>query len=38
MGDEKFIQNCFERIEWKKPVGRPRRRWDGSVKIVLNVG
>jgi len=34
----KFIKFLEGRPEWKRLIGRPRRRWDYSIKIHLQKG
>jgi hypothetical protein len=33
VGDEKFIQSEAEKTEWKKPLVRPRSRWEDNIKV-----
>jgi len=33
MGDEKCIQNVYRETEKKKPLGRPRSRWEDNIRI-----
>jgi len=35
MGDKKCIENLVAKPEGKRPLGRPRRRWENSSKIDL---
>jgi hypothetical protein len=32
-GDVKCVQNFFGKPEGKRPLGRPRRRWEDNIKI-----
>jgi len=32
---EKYVRNLFETSEGKRPLGRPRRRWEGNVRMDL---
>jgi hypothetical protein len=32
---EKFIQNFVRQPEWKRPLGRPRRRWEDNIRMNL---
>jgi len=37
-GEEKYIQGFGgENLKGKKPVGRPRRRWEHNIKVGLQV-
>jgi hypothetical protein len=31
----KGVRNAYEKPEEKRPLGRPRHRWEDSIKIVL---
>jgi hypothetical protein len=34
-GGEKCLQGLVGRPEGKRPLGRPRRRWEGNIKMDL---
>jgi hypothetical protein len=35
MGEERSIQVLVDKPEGKRPLGRPRSRWDGNIKMDL---
>ena len=34
-GEERRIQGLVGKLEGKRPLGRPRRRWEDNIKIDL---
>jgi hypothetical protein len=34
-GDEKCVKNLVGKLEWKRPLRRPRSRWQDNVKMNL---
>jgi hypothetical protein len=34
--DEKYIQNCDWKTEGKRPLGRPRHRWEDNIRMDLS--
>jgi hypothetical protein len=35
MGEEKNVQDLMGKPEGKRPLGRPRHRWEGGIRIDL---
>jgi hypothetical protein len=35
---EKGVEDLVEKSEGKRPLGRPRRRWENAIKIDLTEG
>jgi hypothetical protein len=34
-GDEKYIKYFDGKLEGKEPLGKPRRRWEDNIRVVI---